>query len=264
MLNPGYLAAVKENELGGRFNDVVEEHTGHWGWYAVKLLTVRFWPWSLLWVASIIGIAFSADRRLQRLTLFSTLFCLVHIIVISSAQTKLEWYDLPVYPLAALTAAIGVYLAAASLHRFVMKHIPPLRAREQSLLVAIAVLALIPFVVPYRDTLRRVLNHELNWWDPPFETYATEYLQQMHRGVRPAQIDAFVWKDYYASIAWYRSLIYGLRDSVESTPLDSLQPGQRVFTFQPKVQSSLTARFAADTVERYKDSVVVYRITARR
>lgn len=263
-LNPGYLEAVRANELGGRYAAVNEAHAAPARWYVGNLLGYRFRPWLLWWGAGVLFGIFSKDKLLRAATLFSVLFCGVHLAVISSAATKLEWYDLPVYPFAALTAATGVFGIVAGLYRLATQHISALRARPLPLVVFLTLLAILPFILPYQRTLERVLGHQLNHWDPPFETEATEYLQQMHRGARVAQLDTFVWKDYYASVAWYRSVIYGLRDSTETALLDSLRPGQRVYTFQPRVQRELTTRYTADTVERYKDSVVVYRITARR
>lgn len=116
----------------------------------------------------------------------------------------------------------------------------------------------------YRAGLQRAFGHALNSWNPPHETFAKEYLQQVHRGERTVRLDAFVWKDYYASIAWYRSLLSGWRGGTEPASPDSLQPGQHVYTFQETVQREQVARHIADTIDRYKDVVLVCHITKRR
>lgn len=260
-INPGYLAAVRANELGGRYTEVNEAHTAPAHWYVGNLLGYRFRPWVPWWGAGVLLGIFSRDGVLRRTTLFSVLFCGVHLAVISSAATKLEWYDLPVYPLAALTAATGIYILASAL-RQQLAHLLH-STRFLSILFTTAALITL-FFFPYRAALHRALSHELNHWDPPQETFAAEYLQQIQRGERVMRLDALVWKDYYASLAWYRALMHPSDVGVEPTPLDSLRTGQHVYTAQEQIQRDLVAQYAADTIDRYKDVVVVYRITGRR
>ena len=260
-VNPGYLDAVRANELGGRYATVNESHAAPAHWYVGNLVGYRFRPWVLWWAAGLLLGALSKDKLVRAATLFSALFCGIHLAIISSAATKLEWYDLPLYPFSALTAGTGIYALSAAIYRLALRRVG---TQHSAALLLATVLAILPFALPYRAALLRVFQHELNYWDPPFETDAASYMQQLHRGQRKRRVDAFVWKDYNASIAWYRSVIYGFRDSTETVALDSLKAGQHVFTFQPQVQAGLTARFIADTIERYKDSVVLYRIQAQR
>ncbi len=260
-INPGYLDAVRVNELGGRYAAVNEAHAAPARWYVGNLVGHRFRPWILWWCVGLLLGVFPRDGLLRRTTLFCALFCGVHLAVISSAATKLEWYDLPVYPLAALTAATGIYILARAVCNQLTRAFP-LQRSFFPILITIPLIIL--FFLPYQAALQRAFGHALNSWDPPHETSAAEYLQQIHRGERTVRIDAFVWRDYYASIAWYRSLLYGGRSGTEPAPLDSLRPGQQVYTFQEAVQRDLVARYAADTIDRYKDVVLVYRITRRK
>ncbi|MES2617855.1 MAG: phospholipid carrier-dependent glycosyltransferase [Bacteroidota bacterium] len=101
---PGYLSAIWENEFGGRFLKEKDGHEGAWHYYIVHLFTLRFswWIW-LLPVAMLYGFI----KKVKLLNQYS-LVILVFIAGISAAQTKLEWYDLPVFPFIAILLALFI------------------------------------------------------------------------------------------------------------------------------------------------------------
>lgn len=107
--NPGYLQAVWENELGGRYGQTLEAHKHPFSYYFERL-PERF-PYFLLFTLLGIGWGFSRFRKrqsfTQRFALYSTLLTLSYLFVISNSGTKLAWYDLPVFPFLSLLAAVG-------------------------------------------------------------------------------------------------------------------------------------------------------------
>ncbi|MCB9283140.1 MAG: glycosyltransferase family 39 protein [Lewinellaceae bacterium] len=102
---PGYLAAVVQNELGGRFLHVVEGHHGPWYYYFEALVLEKCRPW-IGFVPIAIWYSFrdpqGARRPLWGFLLWNTL---AFLLILSMAQTKLHWYIIPVLPL--LSLAIG-------------------------------------------------------------------------------------------------------------------------------------------------------------
>ncbi|MFN8321160.1 MAG: glycosyltransferase family 39 protein [Chitinophagales bacterium] len=104
--NPGYIQAVYENELGGRFLKTNEEHKGPFNYYITHYRTERFsnWIWGLY--AAVGLLLFNSRKKNFRLSLFILLCVSVFVIVISTSQTKLAWYDLPTYPLFAIILSL--------------------------------------------------------------------------------------------------------------------------------------------------------------
>ena len=109
MANPGYLAAVRENELGGRYLNVVEDHRGDFWYYLRNFWDFRMNYWILLVPAGLFTGLYAKEKRLMHLAQFSGLMALFFLLIISAGQTKLKWYDLPLYPFMALLAAIFVH-----------------------------------------------------------------------------------------------------------------------------------------------------------
>ncbi len=97
-INPGYLAAVWQNELGGRYGQPLEGHTGPWHFYLDQLARLDVWLW-VLPVALWFGFRQNRTRSLL-IWMLGTL--LVFLTIISAAGTKLPWYVAPAWPAIAL------------------------------------------------------------------------------------------------------------------------------------------------------------------
>jgi 4-amino-4-deoxy-L-arabinose transferase-like glycosyltransferase len=104
-LDPGYLRAVLANEIGGRFSAVTENHKGPWFYYLV-VLAGGFEP-GLPLLACVAVTLRGDDARRRSLALAGLLSGLSLLLVLSTAQSKLDWYVTPMIPLFALAAAIG-------------------------------------------------------------------------------------------------------------------------------------------------------------
>lgn len=106
---PGYLRAVWENEFGGRLLTVIEGHDEPVWFYLRNLYDTRFRIWSVMAFGGMLFGLASRERRLFRLTLFSTVLTFVYIVIISLARTKLFWYDIPLYPFLAVLTAVFIW-----------------------------------------------------------------------------------------------------------------------------------------------------------
>lgn len=106
--NPGYLEAVYNNELGGRFNEAIEEHKGDFWFYFNNLLEFQLPYWSFLIVPGLLLGLLVKDEKINQFAKFSSILSVSFFIVISSAQTKLDWYDVPLFPFFAMLIAVGL------------------------------------------------------------------------------------------------------------------------------------------------------------
>lgn len=170
--NPGYLQAVWENELGGRYNTILEEHSGGFNWYFLNLWNERFtyWLW-LLPIAWVIGYA-QKDDRLRDLAIFFGINTLGYGWIISSAATKLLWYDTPLFPLFAISIAIAFYWAFMQLQDSTEWH-------QRLRLRVLPYLLLAYFFIPaYSQIIQKVyLPQEKNYNQQP-EFYELSYFLQ--------------------------------------------------------------------------------------
>ncbi len=117
-LNHGYLAAVYENEFGGRFLNVVENHKQDFMYYYNNMIAFQFSTWYLLVPCGLIIGFLLKDKLINRFVVFSFLLIVTFFLIISSAQTKLEWYDVPLYPFLVIPVAMFIYYVFDLLKNF--------------------------------------------------------------------------------------------------------------------------------------------------
>ncbi len=161
--DPGYLRDVWGNELGGRFGQTMEGHEGPFLYYIARLINNRFWPWLVLLPLSV----WLAIRYRDELVSYLLVICFTFFLIISTAATKLDWYDLPTYPLLALATGSGVL--------WLLRKWPagwPQRWRLPAMMVVVAGL----FLVPYSLVLKRT-DRDIAQYAYAKESYYYEYLR---------------------------------------------------------------------------------------
>jgi len=121
LLNPGYIKAVFENELGGRLNstlDGLEEKNKFF--YLDNLFNEinRFKTWIYLLPLGLIVSLFNPSKKIKKLSIYLSILVICHYLVLTKASTKYEWYDTPWYPLFAIIIGLGIY----TLYEFLIKN----------------------------------------------------------------------------------------------------------------------------------------------
>lgn len=104
---PGYLDAVLDLDAG-RMGKVVDGHNEPFDFYFNNLFLKRFSTWIGLFI---IGTAFlffkEKDKKIQVICNISIFSALIYLILVSLSATKLEWYDMPLYPFLAIVTGYG-------------------------------------------------------------------------------------------------------------------------------------------------------------
>lgn len=107
-VNPGYLQAVWENELGGRYLEVKETHVAPFYFYLENLWKERFTYWVYFLPFCLILLFYCKASRLRDFGILLFINSLVFLFIISFSKTKLVWYDMPLYPCFAMIISIGL------------------------------------------------------------------------------------------------------------------------------------------------------------
>lgn len=264
---PGYLAAVWNNELGGRYaHDLLNEAqpgcvaaSPAGGappqpalptlFYVYNLLGYQCRLWApLLPLAGLLLVAPPSPSR--RLGALLALFLANWLLVISLAKTKHEWYVAPMLPPLALLLALGLGGGYACGRARL-----PARARQawwRPLLGGALALGLL--AIPYGRAVYWLLQERqgvMVWGDArAYSTYVRDY--------QPAKIPARVlvyYPDCYpGSIQFYqetlaeRGLLLSTCGPDELPP--ALAPGAQVLVCQPGLRARLRQRYAVRLVDQ--------------
>jgi hypothetical protein len=108
LYNYGYIEAMIKTELTGRYATVIEGHEGNAFYYINQLNESHFAAW-LYWLPVAAFIVFYlGNERIKKLGAFLLIQTVCYLCIISSSQTKLQWYDAPLFPFMALLIGMGL------------------------------------------------------------------------------------------------------------------------------------------------------------
>ena len=135
---PGYLNLIFLKDAGRVFT-VIENHKEPFLYYIDNLFNTHFSIWAVLAVLGGFSVFLSTNKKEKTLLSGLLLLTFVYLLIISLSITKLEWYDMPLYPYLSILAAYPIYI--------LLQNIKPLE-NTISLKVKITFIILI-FAYPY-------------------------------------------------------------------------------------------------------------------
>jgi 4-amino-4-deoxy-L-arabinose transferase-like glycosyltransferase len=244
-LQPGFLEAVFQNELGGRYAQTNEGHA-HDFWYYLRLLaTDHFFPWVYLLPLGFLLICKTRRAPLRQLWLYLLLLVSAHLTVISMAGTKLEWYMMPEYPLLALMISIGLYL--------IYDEIMVLKPRPAALSVIVVIFALaVLFWSPYRRIIQSTyLPVEQSWDESNYAVCC--YLRDVLDGNRTLTANKLAHFGYDAHARFYVMLCQAKGIGIEMSRFEDFAPGDVILVCHEEVASYIEQHYHCTLTETYKN-----------
>lgn len=106
---PGYARTILFKDAGRIFKPV-ENHREGSDFYLYNLFHYRFSTWFILWTVGMLLSLFVQARNEKQLLHVLMHLCLAYLLLISCSVTKLEWYDMPLYPCFSVIAAYPLYM----------------------------------------------------------------------------------------------------------------------------------------------------------
>ena len=103
--NKGYIDYILNNDVN-RINNVIESHEEPFDFYINNLFNYRF-IWFLFVLPGIVLLLI--NKKHKHWAIFIILLFISYFSVISISTTKLEWYDLPLFPMLSVCAAYTLY-----------------------------------------------------------------------------------------------------------------------------------------------------------
>jgi 4-amino-4-deoxy-L-arabinose transferase-like glycosyltransferase len=236
--NPGYLDAVMKNELGGRYLSALEGHANPFSFYYENLIQHRMTNWYLLVPCGILFGLASIDERIKRLTIFAALNALSFFLIISSAETKLEWYDISMYPYLAILAANVLYIIFLGLKEY------PYFQKNFRINFAPFIFLLLVGLKPYSQSINNTYKPKEFSWEKDFYDigyYLREGLSKKH----DLNNQYLLYEGYCAHNLFYIKILNakGINTSIISNWKD-LEIGDVVITCQPNMTRSIEDNFS--------------------
>lgn len=232
-LNPGYIQAVLDNELLGRYTTVIEAHKEDFWYYLQNLKNYQYPYWILLLPCGLAVGLLHLDPKIKRLTRFLALACLLYMIIISKGETKLEWYVAPLFPFFAMITGMFLHLIFDLIKK------SDLVKGVLSLNVLPYLLLFLVFVIPYHSILEKNYMCEIGLWNNKHFYDMGHYLKMALKGKVNLNEKYFVYDGYDVQ---FRLYVYMLQDKgVKVAKKDwwQLGKGDVVFTGQASVRNHI-------------------------
>jgi 4-amino-4-deoxy-L-arabinose transferase-like glycosyltransferase len=239
----GYIAAVQQNELGGRFLDVIENHKHGFWFYYNNFIDFQLTSWYLLVPCGLVIGLVIKDKKIKRITLFSVLMIGTFFLIISLAQTKLKWYDVPLYPFLAIIIAVFI--------NYVFQFLKNVDWRNK-MLSANVIPYLFLFLIcitPYQNILDKTYHPKEVYWDKDFYEISY-YLKDAVKGEYDLNDQYLLYDGYNAHNLFYLNILNDQGVNVSVKDWRNLEKMDIVFTHQDDIIQYIKKHYIYQVVRR--------------
>jgi 4-amino-4-deoxy-L-arabinose transferase-like glycosyltransferase len=250
-VNPGYLEAVYENELGGRLLNTIEKHKGTYTYYLDLLIGKQFKYYIILALMGFFTSFAFQDKVIRRFIRYVALSALLYLLIITLAQTKLAWYTAPVIPTLAILAAAPVYLILNMITG--RTDFKPLK----HLLIQVIFLIIV-FGYPYYLTIDNVYKPKEKPESFHF-TLISHLLQDGFKGKTDLNGVKILYPEYRVQLEYYINQMRKKGIDISLAELNMVKPGNKVITVFGKDKNDILSKFNTTEMLSYYH-INIYRI----
>ncbi len=245
MINPGYLHTVWDNEVGGRYMNAIEGHDHSFWFYYRMLVDHHFTYWSLLVPCGVAIGYFTRNDRIKRIILFATSLVIFYFLVISTCKTKLEWYNVPLYPYLAIIVAGFIHHIFNTLKDF--KQFSGLLVQN----VLPFIFLFLVIVKPVSETMSKSFSPKVYPWDVDY--YRVSYiLKDAVKGKYNLDGYTLLNDGYAAHNFFYIRLLQDKGVDIDMKyDWTNLNPEDRVIAYQNNVREYIEKNYTFEVIQSY-------------
>lgn len=238
LMNNGYLMAVWENELGGRYFNALEENDAGPGYYISRMGGYLFPYWIWLLPVGIVSGFLSTDERIKRLTGFTLLVSSTYFLLITISKTKLYWYTVPLFPL------LGIHIAILLFQLF--DCLKQIKTFNRYPVIPLLIVCLV-FVYPYQKIGRKVYRPQEYEWDKMYPV--SEMLQDAFHGKSSMNNFVIAYKDYDQHFKTYTAALKDKGQSILFRDPGNLLKGDTVVAGEPAVYKTIESKYKFELLQ---------------
>lgn len=252
-MNPGYLLAVWENEVYGRYSKPLEGHSGPFSYYFKLYYNWYYLYWQWFSMLGIIAWVFFARYFTHRsVASYLLMTGISYLLVISFSGTKIDWYLAPFLPIASYFTALFVSNISAYLQRFWNNKIG---ANTE---IVVGLFLLIVFAIPYYRIVKKVYQSEERYWENRF--YDLSYLLQSclyDKSTLDLKNHKIIYnKDYTGyngHLKFYTNILNERQYNIQYANCKDLSIGDKAIVPQVHNQDSITQLYNTKIIYNYYD-----------
>jgi 4-amino-4-deoxy-L-arabinose transferase-like glycosyltransferase len=251
--DPGYISIIRENELGGRFLVSQGNQAFDFWFYYNNFITYRLPDRYLLIPLGLIAGLLNKDARIRKFTFFISLAVVTFFVVISTAKTKLEWYDAPLYPFLSILIAFFIHYVFDLLKN--TKRISRAFIRN---LLAFGFLFFV-FIIPYQKVWTKTHMPKESPWDMDFYEIGY-YLKDAVDGKYDLNGKYFVNNGYNLQNLFYTNILQDKGIKTGFKDWWNLKKDDVIIVYENNTKQFIKEKFCYEEA-KIKGNLVTYTIT---
>lgn len=254
--NPGYIAAMVDNEITGRYTS---EEGGNrnsevsFYWWFFTNDSFRDW-FKIFFVGAFLGI-FSKDFFLRKITIYSLLTSIFYFVVVSAGKCKNEWYDMACYPLFCIVTGVGLFIIIMFLSKAETKR------KWLGLLLPVVFITLVSIQSVSNMTEKIIekygdINSNIN-------RDITIYLKSVFHEQRENKDYFLTYTGYQADVDWYLVALNDKGNAIRYINKDSLNMGNKVIAYLDEDKNHIENFYNFIRLDTFR-TVTVYHINGKK
>lgn len=245
---PGYLKEILFKDAG-RIYRVIETHRGDFVYYLDNFYNYRFATWFIFLIAGCILIFVIKEKKEKALLLMFAFFTLSYLLIISASITKLEWYDMPLYPYISVIAAYPIY--------FLIKHFITLKTRfyYQKAFTIVLLIFAYPYFMTFSKSQSAGGINEFEKMNEASERYLFK------KSVENANLDKVIvyHKGFKSALLFYKYKFNEKGQKIIITDRLEFLTDNKVLVSADSLKTEVTENYYTETID-YLDNAVLFRI----
>jgi 4-amino-4-deoxy-L-arabinose transferase-like glycosyltransferase len=257
--DPGYISAVLDNEVGGRYSEGKEGHAQPLDFYFHSIFDFSFQPFIFFLFLGVITAFISRYREYRGIVAYLLLCCVGFLLAISGSTTKHSWYVIPMLPLLAIISAVPLYITCKQTYEWAQK-----KQRPALNILSVVFLALV-LAMPLRDSVQYAMNTKgEGGWHEGAEDMGRLFQKVLKTGYPYDQRMKAVFDDWQGPQKWYMKAFR--QKGIPVTALQNeteLRPEELVITYNDSVKAHFKTAYDVHVVEE-RGKVMVLQVHGRR
>jgi 4-amino-4-deoxy-L-arabinose transferase-like glycosyltransferase len=243
--NPDYLNALLHHDAG-RLLQVTDKFSGSFSYYADNLIYGRFSIWFVLLIMGLVMTILQKQAKERNLLIMLFTFTLGYFLVISVSATKVEWYDMPLYPFMAILAAYPIFIFIRKLSTSEGVASP----------LKIGIILFLIFAYPYYIMFRQSQANSMNGFEKMNEA-SERFLFEKNKEKADLSGTKVLFTGYNGSLLFYKYKMQDMNQQIELTTKAEFQPNNKVLVSNDSLKTLLQKEYTLIRLDSLDNALLV-------
>ncbi len=239
---PGYINEVLFKDTTRIWN-VVERHEASGTFYFDNFIRSRFSIWFVLFVIGVFLAYVSEDLKLKKLLVYLLTLILAYLLIITISITKLEWYDMPLYPYISVITAFSILLL---IEKFIL-------LSQQSSGQQITLVLIFIFAFPYYRMFEKSQGNSIHIDEKIAEANENYLFKRSQEKKNLGGIHVY-FTGYKGSLLFYKYKLTELGQNIELVNDGNFAMNDKVLVSNDSLFASITKKYIFTTIDTYQHS----------